>query len=1008
MSNEKIFPKVQIVTNKVNLSPQISYNELIKTIQTSEHIEFNSDEEKIEKLKGFMPSVSISNGYRAGENINNYTGIYGFDFDVNQKLSNINKYNLSDIEQKKLDKDLNYIKAILDSSGICFWISRSVSICGFRLLVRTDMIPDSDNHIVNQDLYKQNYTRILNLLKLVIEKHPNKNQHYTYKFDNTSDPARMFLFNKNPEPYNHIEFTPENFLTEKKLIEFENRYEIEVLNRNQIFSSDFDSNNTNDKYLKELKLIKNDPFRRKQLEDYCSKVNLHHNEAENLFMINKLSRFGRTFFYHVYRKYYKGESDLLYLKNLNLWNKYIDTFKQQTGKKNRTLRAFFENSGIRGLDANYYNSKPGHDFYGFKYDFELTTEKYVTDIYDDVKDNLIPGINVLKAPAGSGKSTFFEKLVKDYSGSNILVVSVKKVLLEQQFNHYKESGLDKTFELHKNYGGIYPDIKNSKNNIIFSTINSLTGVLEKIKVDLLLFDECHLLVDYSNLEDKFESKYISIYKFLSRDITQIYTSATPEKFVNSLYGLNYNYINVNVKNYEKTGITVVYSGKNKSRDNLFDLITTTNSGTTNNLIYVNDKEEGKRIADKLEDKPYYLKTVQLNRDTQNENEMVQIVNSEYLQTGITYISTSYISEGINFMNGEKFNIYCIDNYTTDIANVYQLTNRFRKRIIASYYFTTPPREYKLVKTGDGKKRKREFFNNYELFDFKGRYELRYSETRALQKVLDGNNTYKNILNSQLFVDDGNIINRFYLSFIEDKEAMEYIKTNKDYYYSLLRNYFNVTNVFKPDKKSPVPVYKAIDKEEIKFIYKKYGEILNLIYSENLNLNIDSDINYLNKFYRLSDEELKKIKKYTCYFDKALKKVYNQNKQLQNIKKDYEKFGVDFNSSNELIFESSIKFRNELFKLKALLIIKTNPTLLGNEDKKQKEEFDESIKWIQNNLTAGFVISSDLQEHLNKNAFVKGALWTSLISNFLNLKSVTKKSSGKNVRILRNGNTKNNI
>ena len=1000
MPTKKDLPQVQIVTNKVFLSPRITYNELIKTIQGSDHVEFKNDEEKAEKLNSFMPSVFIPNGYRASENTENYTGVYGFDFDVDLKLSNINKFNLSEIEQKNIDKDLNYIKAILDETGICFWINRSVSNCGFRLLVRTDMIPDSSNQVDNQVLYKHNYTRIINLLKSIIKEHPNKNHHYHYKFDNTSDPARMFYFNKNLAPYNHIEFVPENILTEKKLIEFENRYEIEVFNNHQNFSLGFDAEKTNEKYLKELKIIKDDPVRRKQLEDYCSQVNLHHGEAENLFMINKLNRFGRTFFYQVYRKYYKGTTDSQYLKNFSLWNNYIDGFKQQENRKNRTLRAFFEDSGIRGLDVNYYNSKPGHDFYGYQCDIELQTDKYVSDIYNEVKKSLIEGINILKAPAGSGKSTFFERLVKDFIGRNILVVSVKKVLLEQQFNHYVQSGLDKTFTLHKNYGGIYPNVKNDKNNIIFSTINSLPRILSQLKIDLLLFDECHLLVDYSNLEDKFESKYISIYKFLSKDITQIYTSATPEKFVNSLFGLNYNYINVNVSGYKKTDINIVYSGKSKSRDNLFSLITTTNSGITNNLIYVNDKEEGKRIAEKLENEPFNLKTVQLNRDTQKEDEMVQIINSELLETGITYVSTSYISEGINFMNDEKFNVYCIDNYTTDIANVYQLTNRFRKRIIQSYYFTAPPREYKLVKTGKDNKRKREYYTNYELYDFKGKFELRYSETKALQSILSGKSTIKNILNSQLFVDDGNIVNRFYLSFLEDREAMEYIKTNKDYYYSLLRYYFNVTDVSKPDEKTTVPVYKALDKEEIKFIYKKYGEILDLIFSENLNLNIDSDVDYLNRFYRFTGDEFEKLKRYIHHFDKPLRRISNQNKQLQGIKKDYEKFGVVFNSSEDLIFESSIKFRNELFKLKALLVINAKSIMLGSEDKKQKEEFNESVGWIQNNLVDGFIISSDLQDYLNKNAFVKGALWTNLISEHLNLKSATKKISGKNVRVLK--------
>lgn len=942
------------------------------TINRIRHYNTTGYKKLASTAKGYLPYVLLSGifNYRDNKSIipESYTSIIGIDIDEDENT------NVTDWQLLK--------KTICEDKSIIFCVisPRGKGLKGAMLLDKDDVdkILSSTNYNNQNDLISQCVYPILE--KKWNVKLDMSQGKLSQPFFLTSDPNGYVNFNAIPKMFDFDSF--KSFKENPKKLQ-NKKLDIEIT------YSKGSNNKINNKYLQVIKyIVNNDPYRKKQLNDFfATKTEEYHYNSGLMFVINKLNIDGRKLFYNVFKNYSTSNTIRPFLTSFDTWNSYLDSdWNQVKGKKERTLKSFFKNSGIMELDVNYYDPDKLHDFYGNKYTSTFTAEKYITENSELLKKSLISGINILKSGAGTGKSTFFEDLVMDYIGKNIVIISVKNILLKQQDNHYVfNEQISMNFEIHQNFDYRHTVITKETGNIIFTTINSLYKIIESgIQIDLILFDEAHLLVDYSKIEDDLNvnhknERYIELYKLLSTKITQVYASATPEKFVNALCNLDFNYINVDVTSCKKIDLNVVYT-KNWEHE-LYDLLLI-NSGCTNNLIYINNKKEGRKIADFLQQKDEGIKTELLNNNTQKDEAMISIVNDERLKTGVTYISTCYISEGINFLNNEKFNIYYIDNHTTNIDNLYQLTSRFRKKIIESFFLTTRPLEYKsVVDKNDKTKRKREYYNNVEKFDFSKNFQKIYSENKKIQDCLDLNNWNKNYFKCKNLCDDGRIIDRFKISYDVDKEGLKYIKTNYKYYDSMLRYYFNPNYRYcKDEEKMTMNNQKA--NEIIQKIYEEYEEGLDNVFKNHLKF---SEI-----FEGIIDIEFLEQN------ENIFRRISRQNQQLKEIKEEYDILNIDVEIDYELIYESPIKFQKELFKLTSRLAIISDK---GSIDIKLKEEYNKTLDWLKTILIVkDYVEASALTDYLNKNNIVRGSLWINRITSDMDLKSSRKCVKGKAFRI----------
>lgn len=878
------------------------------------------------------------------------------------------------------------------------------------------LLKKADIENITESNYAEQYEPIKQCVYPKLEKIWNVKLDYSQAtlsqpFFLTSDPDGYVNYNAIPKSFDfssYQKYQPKEKL--KRISNSVNKYEHSEGNYSKV----------NNKYLKIIMDIKNnDPLRLQQLSKFFSNnASEYHYNSGLLFIVNKLNIDGRRLFYNVFKNHSTSGTIRPYLTSFETWNEYLDTnWNQVDGYKERTLKSFFKGSGIKELDCNYYLPDASHDFYGNEYTTNFTADRYITEATNSLTASLINGINILKSDAGTGKSTWFEELVLGNINKNIIVISVKKVLLNQQSGHYDvNKEIEKNFQIHKCYDSHQITLQQNTGNIIFTTINSLHKIIKNKQIeqiDLILFDEAHLLVDYSNIDEEENGRYIDLYRLLPTNITQIYASATPEKFVNSLLGLSYNYINVDVAASEKIGLNVIYT--NTKEEKLYDLLKL-NSGCTNNLVYINNKQDGKIIADYLSEHKIVTDTELLNRDTQYDYTMTKIVQDELLLTGITYIATSYVSEGINFLNDEKFNVYYIDNHTTSVDNLYQLVNRFRRKILGVFYLTNQPKEYKSIVDKDyihkiknpkkdelKEKRKRVYHNNIDKFNYSNRFQEIYNSTENLQKLVDTTNWNKNYIKTKTLCDHGKLIDRFYIGYQVDKEGDRYIKTNKDYFECLLHYYFK-PKFSRPEYNEKKTGGNKVADYEIRNIYNNNSELLDLIFSSKSNhkKNKDEAIEFLfEKYSNNSDPILEDPIDIETILnnENILKRISKQNQKLLATKADYKDLGIDIEIAYNLKFESSIKFEQELFKLKSELILMQGDS--GNQDEITKNEYNTTVELIEQILKSqGYIEASRVDSFLKRNQMVVGLFWKKKLVTQLDLKSSRKKINGKTFRTWR--------
>jgi len=943
-------PKLQIVKNNVNLSQPITYNHLIKLFTDATKI--NSITSSIKNtLSGFMPSVYIENKYRLGKNITDYTGMFGFDLDLDKKSSGVNKYDLTTQQSTDITNDLNRIIYILDECNICFLICPSVTNCGIRILVNTDIISGNENE------YKFYYEIIKSLLENIINQglidlsnNKNNSNKYLYQFDNTNDPVRYFY-------YSHIDkddiiYTPDNILLKETLIKYDssnNNIQSKITKQPSIVNTgttiiNIDENKINTNILDKLKTL--DKEDKKQLHKWLKDAdNLHHGTGGNLFMIKKLNSFGRKYFYEIYKKYYNGGDDISTYEN---FIELINNCKENETSNQKTLKGFFKGCNIVGLDCEikYFDEFiivtgttkiDKFDFLDTKYDYTFSINRYITEDNNNLKNDLIELIKkkdlMIKSKPNTGKTTFIVNFIKQNSDKNFLFISNKNILGEKIYLNLISQGIEED-KIVKWYGKIN---KNQTGNIYLSSIPALNKLnndfFNDINFDYCIIDEAHLLIDFIDIGNKdvlfkYKSEQLTgLYKIINnKAIRKIYISATPEYFslLKNIY--NFNYIDIECPSIKKKIINIIIDKSPKQK--CIELLNYHKNRNEIVDVYINDVEKlntlkTETILTEKDLNDNKIEFLQFSSSEKNNPRIIEIIETELLPSGNTIMKfTSYGQEGLNFNNKEHRNILIVANDNTDFKDIYQFINRFRFGNINITMIMSSLNQF--IKVIDN--------NNQITYEAN---ELIKKPVFDENEIINKYNDMRNVLSTHkesysffgnIFTNNGD---ENYFDVVK-KYKIEYLdylnRTDKKEKLRYINHFFNFRQDFTPKNK---------DKGETKFtnyidLDTKHFQDLFL---DNINLWKYLNIQNIKTFdlatFKIFTDDITKYNIVLNDFEKYSKEIFYVLKNLNQMNSLEENY-----NANDYIFKNPKSFNSDIYCLKVKeTLIHNQTTIITSSEKK---------------------------------------------------------------------------
>jgi hypothetical protein len=379
-------------------------------------------------------------------------------------------------------------------------------------------------------------------------------------------------------------------------------------------------------------------------------------------------------FYKMYSKYYSGNSLTEYLRNFNTFLHYLNP-SVRGWNRNIPFTVCLENYNIFYDKTNYDDM----DTYGFKYDGVIKFKQWLSEVRSDIEVRIKTNRVVIKAGTGSGKTTVILMILDSTPGITVFV-SPTNPLCDQVCANAKKANI----EVHKLYGG-WREIPYSGNGLIVTNFQGLK-ILEQsnIKLQHVVFDECHKLVEYSHFEE------MSLWM---PSCPHIYMSATPEAF---LVGLsNFMYYNfVKEEKEKKREITIMPVGSEymmmKRLNKMLAQLKEAKENSTdpnwaeNNriLIFYNNKEIAYGIKEDYPEFDFAL----INSNNKKEPIYQNLINNEILIQNV--VATSLINDGVNIKNEKWKYVLYLDNMTQTPAAVYQFMSRFRKCEPKVYYIYT--------------------------------------------------------------------------------------------------------------------------------------------------------------------------------------------------------------------------------------------------------------------------------------------------------------------------------
>ncbi|TRX71521.1 DEAD/DEAH box helicase family protein [Carboxylicivirga sp. M1479] len=517
-----------------------------------------------------------------------------------------------------------------------------------------------------------------------------------------------------------------------------------------------------------------------------------------------LNNKGRRFIYAIFKKHYKGDRFANLTIDFETFNHHLNT--SITGKY---IELLYNKINI---NIPLLNTSNNSDLFGNNYNTQLSFNIYVSErkselfkIFDDNKNV------ILKAKAGGGKTTLIQKYIDNCFSNGykrIAFVIPKNSLNHQQKEIITEQIINEDFtndfKLVENFGnGNYfknEDYGEDENVLILSSTPKLQNITKYC--DLIIVDELQNLVAYAN-EIKSNLK--------GYDGKLLLMTATPEPYLIGLKMDEYHYVNLIKSNDEKKNIMVHLSlNHNKLLDRLIDK-------DKKQMIFYNDFDEHTKIQTRNKGIEFFS----LSSQEKEKYHCYNVIESQLLDNNRKYISTSYISDGINFQNEEWDDLIIMDNGTVSIFEIYQLSERFRKVENLNIYYIATPRifgHYQPILFS-------EMTNHNSFNEIVTQLQIEENELNRLNKI------GIELVDNKYMINDGN-------EYILNKDAIKLdlltqyfnsiYQTNQQGFKELIEYYFEAEfnyNDLKEKISSQKVINQSID------IYKKYHNELTMIYDE---------------------------------------------------------------------------------------------------------------------------------------------------------------------------------
>ena len=334
------------------------------------------------------------------------------------------------------------------------------------------------------------------------------------------------------------------------------------------------------------------------------------------------------------------------------------------------------------------------NFTGNEYtlDYKSETNGYLSNILDD--SSFVAGVNMLYAPAGCGKTSFFEGLSQ--TKRIVIIEPMKSIVRAKSCNN----GISYIFE--KSQATNFVD--DNKSIMIYA--DAFLDINKKFtsKVDYVVLDECHVIGQQLNFRERLIS-LINVINDLDKDIKIVCMTGTPDS-VDKMFDVKNNivvrYNETNKRNKVLVHHTVScdsarYTELAKEAIRVMDCKDKDENGNYKRgkvLCPVKDKEDAIIIYSLI--KHYRKEKIDIEKisdyvennlySTSTKNVAYDKINSlSEMDDEITFCTT-YLSVGIDIKNGKYDEIMTMGDF--DANELEQFANRFRQNDIKIHKFVS--------------------------------------------------------------------------------------------------------------------------------------------------------------------------------------------------------------------------------------------------------------------------------------------------------------------------------
>jgi hypothetical protein len=338
--------------------------------------------------------------------------------------------------------------------------------------------------------------------------------------------------------------------------------------------------------------------------------------------------------------------------------------------------------------------RPYRNFTGTEYtlDYKSETNGYLSNILDD--SSFVSGVNMLYAPAGCGKTSFFEGLSQ--TKRIVIIEPMKSIVRAKSCNN----GISYIFE--KSQATNFVD--DNKSIMIYA--DAFLDINRKFtsKVDYVVLDECHVIGQQLNFRERLIS-LINVINALDKDIKIVCMTGTPDS-VDKMFDVKNNivvrYNETNKRNKVLVHHTVScdsarYTELAKEAIRVMDCKDKDENGNYKRgkvLCPVKDKEDAIIIYSLI--KHYRKEKIDIEKiseyvennlySTSTKNVAYDKINSlSEMDDEITFCTT-YLSVGIDIKNGKYDEIMTMGDFNAN--ELEQFANRFRQNDIKIHKFVS--------------------------------------------------------------------------------------------------------------------------------------------------------------------------------------------------------------------------------------------------------------------------------------------------------------------------------